>query len=177
MADLSHVKSILDGILTESNLKDIKAEGDRQELPEGYFLCEVIKAELRESSKGDAMVMVQWKTVEDGISVVLTDKNEPKLVNIDKTANVSFANFYVLKDEKSIRRYIADMIKFEDPETHEQLLDEQCFLSSDLIEQALDILQGMRLYVNVSKSEKDNVTSTWYNPITWNRAEKLKLPM
>ena len=70
------------------------------------------------------------------------------------------------------------MVKFED-ENGQPLLDIQCFTSSDLLMDALDILQSIKpqLYIQLSTTVKDEKVSTWKNLISWARAEALELPL
>lgn len=170
----SNLFKTLDEILSKSNIQDITSESTSfSELKDGYYLCEVASAKLKESSKGDPMVSFQLKIVEDGLSV--NDAGDFETISSSKNRNI-FIN-YVLKDETSVRRFAADMLKFEESEG-ESVLGKEYFTNSEVLEDALDILVGMQIYVQVSTSEKsDGTKSTWQNLISWKRAGVLELPM
>lgn len=170
----SNLFKTLDEILSKSNIQDITSESTSfSELKDGYYLCEVASAKLKESSKGDPMVSFQLKIVEDGLSV--NDAGDFETISSSKNRNI-YIN-YVLKDETSVRRFAADMLKFEESEG-ESVLGKEYFINSEVLEDALDILVGMQIYVQVSTSEKsDGTKSTWQNLISWKRAGVLELPM
>ena len=171
----SAIFKTLDDILSKTNIKDVTSETTSfSELKDGYYLCEVVGAELKESSKGDPMAAFRFKISEDGLAVD-EDGNFVSLTG-SKGRNI-FIN-YVLKDETSIRRFVADMLKFEGDNEGEPILEKEYFLSSETINDALDILVGLCIYVQVSTSEKpDGTKSTWQNLISWKRAAALELPM
>ena len=70
------------------------------------------------------------------------------------------------------------MLKFEGDTAGESLLPKEAFLSSETIEDALDILIGKRIYIQVSTTVNDDDSkSTWNNLISWKRAAALELPI
>ena len=86
--------------------------------------------------------------------------------------------YYVLKDTQSVRRFVSDMLKFEGEEAGKPLLDKEYFMNFEILEDALKILEGMKIYVQVTKSEnQDGTVRNWQNLISWKRAAALDLPM
>lgn len=84
--------------------------------------------------------------------------------------------YYVLKDENSIRRFVQDMLKFEGEKEGEPILGKEYFTNAELLEDALEILKGMRIWVQSSTTVNDDEsTSTWKNLITWKRAKNIGL--
>ena len=167
----------IDEILGKINLEDIDADSnDRYEdLPEGYYLCEVEEATLAESqSSHQPMVSFQFKVTENGYTL---NEEGTSLIEIDKTKNRKIFAYYVLKDERSVKRFISDMLKFEGEVEGEPLLDKEYFTNSELINDALDVLKGSRIYVQVSLTEYNGKASSWKNLISWKRAKSLELPL
>lgn len=161
----------LNEILAKTNFEDITSEKESyEELPEGYYLCEVEKAELTTSSKGNVMAAFTMKVVENGLAPTEDDG----FIELAKTANRKLWKYFVLKDETSVKRFASNMLKFEG-EDGEPLLSREYFMSSELLEDALNILVGSRLYIQVQITEKDGKNSTWYNFISWKRADLLGL--
>lgn len=177
--NVKNILNTLDELLSSTNLDDVTAEGSGfKELPDGYFLSEVVKAELTESkSSKQPMVKIQFRTVENGYGLKGSD-TDATLQELPKTAHQNIFINYVLRDEASLKRFVTDMLKFEGEEEGEPLLNKEYFLSSDLLEDALDVLEGARIYIQISTTlNKDDVESTWRNPISWKRAKALELPM
>ena len=166
----------LDGLLAQTDLKDVTAEGAGfEELPEGYYLCEVEKAELKVSKSSKMpMVAFQFKVVDDGVTI----KNENEdWTPIKGSKNRKIFMYYVLKDETSVKRFATDMLKFEGDTAGESLLEKECFMNSSLLCDALEILEsGYRIYIQISVSEnQDGTSSTWKNLVSWKRAANLEL--
>ena len=85
--------------------------------------------------------------------------------------------YYVLKDTNSVRRFVSDMLKFED-DKGKSLLDKEYFMNSELLSDALRLLEGMNIYIQITKSEmQDGTVRSWQNLISWKRAYALNLPM
>ena len=86
--------------------------------------------------------------------------------------------YYVLKDTASVRRFVSDMLKFEGEERGKPLLDKEYFMNSEILADALKILECMQIYIQVTKSTNDDGTArSWQNLISWKRAAALDLPM
>lgn len=182
MAETKDIKSLfdkLDGLLSTVDLSDVTAESvGFTELPDGYYLCEVEKAEIRESKSSKMpMAAFTFKISEDGHTAEVDESGEPVITDIKKTANRKIFMYYVFKDERSVKRFATDMLKFEGEEEGEPLLPKEAFLSGDTVNDALEILTGMRIYVHVSTTtNEDDTKSTWNNLISWKRAKVLGLP-
>ncbi len=182
MAETKDIKSLfdkLDGLLSTVDLSDVTAESAGfTELPDGYYLCEVEKAEIRESKSSKMpMAAFTFKISEDGHTAEVDESGEPIITDIKKTANRKIFMYYVFKDERSVKRFATDMLKFEGEEEGEPLLPKEAFLSGDTVNDALEILTGMRIYVHVSTTvNEDETKSTWNNLISWKRAKTLGLP-
>lgn len=174
--DMKALFNSLDAILNNTDLADVTAESNNfTELPDGYYLCEVEKAELKESKTShQPMVAFQLKIVEDGLGV----NEDGNFYNLKKTSNKKVFLYYVLKDENSVRRFVTDMLKFEGDVENEPILGKEYFTNSEVLVDALDILVGMRIYIQSSTNKNDdNSTSNWKNLISWKRARMLELPM
>lgn len=172
----SNVFSQLDELLKSTDLTNVTADGAGfEDLKDGYYLCELEKAELKTSkSSGQPMVAIQFKVVEDGVDI---NTSTGELVPIKGSKNRKMFKNYVLTNATSMERFVSDMLKFEGEVAGEPLLEKEAFTSSELLESALDILVGRNIYVQVSTSKKnDGSTSTWQNPISWKRVAALKLP-
>ena len=176
MDNLNDVFNSLNGLLSNTDLSDVSAESAGfSELPDGYYLAEVEKAELKESkSSHQPMVAFQFKVVDDGLAV---DENG-EFVTVKKTKNRKIFLYYVIKDETSLKRFVQDMLKFEGDVAGKPLLEKECFTNSELLVDALDILKSMRIYIQSSTTvNDDDSTSTWKNLISWKRAAALELPL
>lgn len=179
MADtMTNVFSVLDQLLKNADLADVTSESSGfTELPDGYYLCEVTKGELKTSkTSGNPMAALQMKVVADGINVEIANDGTPIFKPISKTAKRMIFLNYVFKDEQSIKRFATDMLKFE-ASPGESLLPKEAFTTSATIVDALDALIGSQVYVQVSTSESDDgKKNTWNNMVSWKRASILGLP-
>lgn len=170
----------LDALLGNTDLSDVSAEGPGfSELPDGYYNCEVETAELKVSkSSGQPMVSFKFKVTENGYAVQIDEKQNVHLSEIKKTKDRVIFIHYVLKNETWVKRFVTDMLKFEGEVAGEPLLPKEAFIASETIEDALDLLVGKRIYVQVSTTtNEDDTESTWKNLISWKRAAALELPM
>lgn len=180
MADMNDLYKTLNDLLSTVKLDDVTSESNDSfdNLPDGYYLAEVEKAELKESKTShQPMIAMQFKVVEEGLDVSVNAVGEVSLKSIEKTKNRKIFMYWVLKDEKSVKRFASDMLKFEDDDG-ESILPKEAFMRSETIEDSIELLQGMRIYVHISTtSNDDGSTSTWSNLITWKRAKILELPV
>ena len=171
----------LDSLLSETKLDDVSAEsnGGFEDLPEGYYLSVLEKAELTVSkSSGAPMVSLTFKVVENGITEVVDEKGYVKKVYIEKSEGRKIFKHYPFKDSSSVKRFVADMLKFEGETPDTPLLEKEYFTTKELLGQALDYLSSAQpqIFVQVTKStNKQGQTTNWNNLITWNRARQLEL--
>lgn len=168
----------LDSILNNVDLSDVTPGGvGYEDMPDGYYLCEVESAEIKESkSSHNPMAAFVLKVLENGIDAD-PSSDEVHLTEIKSTKNRKIYQYYVLRDDKSVKRFVRDMLKFEGAVAGESLLPKEAFLSSETIRDALEVLVGMRIYVQVSTTYKDDIKSTWRNLVSWKRAKALNLPL
>lgn len=171
----------LNELLNNVDLTNVSADDvERKELPCGYYLSEVESAILRENKSGEyPQVMLTMKIVEDGIDVEMSENNVT-LKPLDKTTGRKTWIFYTFKDEDSIKRFVRDMLKFEGEKEGEPILPKEAFLNGETLEGALEVITGMRIYINISEGSKPNADGTlprFANIVSWKRAKMLELPL
>lgn len=162
----------IDELLSKVDLSNVTSDGAGfTELPDGYYLSAVQKTVLTTSkSSGMPMISFTLKTVEDGKTVNIDEAGNAELVSLPKTKNRTIFMHYVLKDEQSIRRFVADMLKFEDEPGH-SILPKEAFTTAEVLNESLTVLENLQVYVQISTSEKsDGTTSTWQNLVSFKRA-------
>lgn len=170
----------LDNLLGKLDVDKIDPEGNDSfsELPDGYYLCEVEKAELKTTkSSGEPMVSLTMKVVEDGLGVVVDEKGYSTFEVINKTVGRKIFINFVLSDEQKLYRFANDMMKFEGEEPGVPIIDKEAFLLRDTLLDALEIVEGLNIYVNVA-TKKNNTTGelkTWQSIISWKRAKAIGL--
>lgn len=159
----------LDEILKNIKIEEIKSDNEGYEnLPDGYYLCEVEKVEFKESkSSGNEMIAWQFKVVENGIDF----DEELNKQYIQNTVNRKIFTYHVLKDETSIKRAISDLLKFEETEG-ESLLSKEYFISKESMELCFQLLIGRNIYIKL-ETDKDN--NQWKRFVSWKGAKKLEL--
>ena len=170
----------LDQLLASADLSNTSEEGVKSELPDGYYLAEVKKAELKTSKSGNAMVAIEYSTVEDGKKSIVDEQGYAQLEDAPKTANQKIYVNYVLSNELQVEFFVADMLKFQDPETNDSIFTKDDFKSSEGIESVCDMLaSGAIIYIAVQTVEKKNgdpgETEKKFKPISWKRAKQLEL--
>lgn len=179
MADKNLIASINE-LLKQTNINDVTSESNNfQELPEGYYLCTVDAAEIKESkASGKPMIAFTFTVSENGRHYVADKDGNAEMQEVKGSKNRKIFMYYVLKDTQSVRRFVSDMLKFEGEEAGKPLLDKEYFMNFEILEDALKILEGMKIYVQVTKSEnQDGTVRNWQNLISWKRAAALDLPM
>lgn len=168
---LANIFSSVNKILQSVNVKDVTADTSEQfsQLPDGYYLCEVVKAEMTTSkSSGQPMIAWQFKTVEDGVAI---DENLTK-THIKNTTKRTIYMYHVLKDQASVERFISDALKFEGEVAGESYLEKEYFTTAETLNDALDLLEGLRIWLHI---DTDDNNSTWTRMVSWKRAAKLEL--
>lgn len=179
MADKDIIASINE-LLKQTNINDVTSESNNfQELPEGYYLCTVDAAEIKESkASGKPMIAFTFTVSENGHHYVADKDGNAEMQEVKGSKNRKIFMYYVLKDTQSVRRFVSDMLKFEGEEAGKPLLDKEYFMNFEILEDALKILEGMKIYVQITKSEnQDGTVRNWQNLISWKRAAALDLPM
>lgn len=163
----------LDAIIASTDLSKVTAESTGfDELPDGYYLCEVESAKLTTSkSSGQPMISFQFKVMNDGVDV---DEDGEK-ITLKGTKNRKIFKHYVLKDGEGFKKFVTDALKFE-KEEGVPILEKEMLLSSQLIADCLEVLVGMNIYLHATKKSKANGESTtWYNLIPWETIDKLEI--
>lgn len=170
----------LNSLLSSIDLTDISANSsDFDTVPDGYYLSEVEEAKLTTSkSSGQLMVAFRFKISENGYELSVDDSGNTTFKEISGTNNRKLFVYYSLKDSSSVKRFVKDMLKFEGDEEGQPILDKEYFTTYEVLNDALNILIGMRIYIQVSTTinKNDNTKSTWQNLISWERAKALELP-
>lgn len=167
----------LNDLIKDVELDDITAESATgfEELPDGYYLSEVETIELRETKEThNPMIAMSLKVVEDGINI----SEDGNFINNNKTKGRKIFLNFVIKDEKSFKRFVSDMLKFED-ENQESLLAKEYFTQdTQTMMDALEVLKGFNIYVNLATTESSDGTTKnqWKNLISWKRVAQLGLP-
>lgn len=168
----------LNDLLKDVNWDTITEENSFEDLPEGFYLCEVEKAELKTNKANtNQQVSFQLKVVENGLTETLDDKGNSVLREVNGTMNRKIFKHYPFKDTTGIKRFIIDMLKFEGEETGQPLLGPEYFMTEETFPDALECLQGSRIYVQASYKEYQGKKNCWYDLVAWDRAAKLGLPV
>ena len=149
----------LDKLLNQTDLTDVSSESSGfTQLPDGYYLCELEKAELKFSkSSGQPMASLQFTVVEDGTTAEMTEQGTVIQETLKRTKGRKIFVHYILNSEQKIKRFATDMLKFEEKEG-ESLLPKEAFTTSETLVDALDLLCGMRIYVNVSTTVNNDTS-------------------
>lgn len=171
----------LNELLGSVNMDNITADsGDGFEnVPDGYYLCELESAELTTSkTSGAPQVAIRFKIIEDGLGTFIDERGYAKMKDIPHTANRKLFKYYPLTSEQNVNRFVSDMLKFEGMTAGESILPKEAFTTAEVLEDALGILTGCRLYVQVSTTTNKTTgqASTWNNLVSWKRAKSLELP-
>lgn len=177
--ELQNVLGSLNDLLANTKLDDVTAESTGFEaLPDGYYLSEVEDAKLTVSKNThNPMAAFTFKVYNDGYTAELTEDGDVNLNEIPHTKNRKIFVYFSLKDEASVKRFVNNMLKFEGEEPGVPLLGKEYFTNSELLTDALDVLKGMMIYIQVNTNEKeDGSKTTWSNLISWKRAVALGLP-
>lgn len=181
--NLKDIAVSLDELLSKSDISSITSESSQgYDLPDGYYLCEVEKADLKLSSNGNPMVSIQYKVVENGLKSDVDKDGNDTLIEARGTANRKIFMNYVLSTEQQVNFFVSDMLKFEEADKEGvPMFEKDYFKNTELLMTVLDILSnGLRIYIMVqskeSKKEPGKIEKR-YNPITWKRAKLLELPM
>lgn len=170
-ASLQDIYSSINNVLKNIKTNDITSESSDSfsQLPDGYYLAELVKAELKTSkSSGAPMVAWQFKTVENGVCF----DGDLTRTSINKSKGKVLFLYHSLKDESAMERFISDALKFEGEEPGKSLLEKEYFENAEVLHDALDVLIGSYIWLHVD-TDKDN--NTWTRIVSWKRAAKLEL--
>lgn len=168
---LKDLSTRINSLFASVNVDDVSADSvGFSNVPEGYFLCEVKKAEVTVSKSGNPQVAVMFKIVEDGRKI------EDTTAVVESSKNEILFKYYPLVNNKDAKKFVSDMLKFEVDEEH-NTLPKEAFINDETINDALDVINGLQIYVqHTVTTNTDGSKSTWDNLITWKRAGELDLP-
>lgn len=168
----------LGDLLQDVNWETVTEENSFDDLPEGFYLCEVEKADLKENkAQTNMQVSFQLKVVDEGLTEAIDDRGNSVLKAISGTKNRKVFKHYPFKDTNGIKRFVVDMMKFEGENPGEPLLGPEYFMTEETFPDALACLIGTRIYVQASYREYQGKKNCWYDFVAWDRATKLGLPV
>lgn len=176
-------RASLDNLLSSADLTNVSADGQGfEDLPLGYYLCEVQEAYLTTSKTSHLpMVSMQLKVVGDGYIV---SDNEDDALSVIKGVNgrVIFKH-YPFSDISSVKSFASDMDKFESLDGQDvSLLPHETWSTSETLEDGLEVLNEAqpRVWVHLAQGKKVDAQtgklSVWTTLISWKRADALSLP-
>jgi hypothetical protein len=167
----------LNDLLKNADFSNTTEEGVGSKLPDGYYLCQVSKAELTQSKNGNPMVVIEYVTLGDGKKTIVDDSGYSQLVDAPHTSDKKVFVNYVISTEMNLGFFVSDMLKFQDPETDESLFDKnEDFKNAEAIDNVCGMLeQGGIVYLMLQTVEKDGQSDQRKKPISWKRARKLEL--
>lgn len=175
--NMDEIFSSITEVLSGINLDNISAESSGNDLDDGYYLCEVSKAEITTSkTKGTPMVAFTFTVVENGSAVDVDENGEITKTEIKSTKGRKIFIYYPLSDSRSASRFISDMLKFEGEEPGTPILGREYFTNAEFLAEALSILVGLQVYIMVSTGkDRDGKDTTWKNLVSWKRADQIGL--
>lgn len=176
--ELQRLSDRVTSLLGEVDLKGVSSESTGfDDLPEGYFLCKVELAQLKESNSGDPQVALRLKSIEDGYDLTVDEKTQSTIINtLKKTKGRMLFKYYTWKEAKDIKKCASDLMKFEIGQDRVSI-PEEAFSNFDTLVQALELIEEATIYVNISHQvREDGSKSVWTNLISWKRASDLGLP-
>ena len=146
---------------------------NNSDLPEGYYLSELEAFKLGLSSTNKPMVTLQFKVIE---GYPIDKETETHDFSAPKFINKKIWLYFVVDDSKKQLSFADNMLKFED-ENGEAIIDKEIFMDASLLNDALEILLGARIYICITESKnKDNEKIYWKNMLSWKRVRALELP-
>lgn len=162
----------VDSVLTKVDLSKTTAENAGfEDLKPGYYLCEVESAKLTESKKShNPQIALTLKVIDDGIAY---DDNNDK-VALKGCKNRKVYKYYPLTDETTVKRFVSDMLKFED-ETGSSILPQEAFTTAETLNDSLEVIESMRVYVQLTVSGEGENKSTWVSLLSWTRVAEIGL--
>lgn len=171
----------LDDIIHSTDLDEVSAESSNtfDNLPDGYYLTEVVESKLTRSKSSDKpMVTLRLAVVGNGYNLSEDGTNFEPIENVAKR---NLWKHYVIKDGNSFKRFVSDMLKFEGETPNEPMLPKEAWTDSTTLEASVGVLSQVnaRIYVHL-ETRKNNSTgesSQWISLESFKRAEALGLPV
>ena len=169
-------------VMAQTDLSNVSADSTGfEDLPFGYFLAEVIETKIgRSKTSQKPMISLRLSIVDDGFK--LSDNpDEIVFEKIPSTKNRQVYRHYVIKDSKSLKTFVSDMKKFEDPsEVGKTLLPDEAWSDPRYMAEAITILEQIkcRIWLHNRPSKKpDGTDGNWTDLVSFNQAAKLGLPV
>ena len=177
MENFDALSFTLDNLFSQIDVENITADSNARfsALPDGYYLCELTKAELRETKTNKPMYSLQLKVFEDGHQHVVNDGNA-EFVTIPNTKGRMIFKNYVITKKEDLEGFISDMLKFEMDGT--PMLEKSYFTSTSGTLDALDVILDSTIYVllqSYTNRKGEDAQST--NFVKWSVAGELGLPV
>lgn len=162
----------VDSVLNKVDLSKTTAENiGFEDLKPGYYFCEVESAKLAESKKShNPQIALTLKTIDDGFAI---DEDDNRTV-LKGSKNRKLFKYYPLTDETTVKRFVSDMLKFEN-EDGESILPQEAFTTAETLSDALEVIEGMRIYVQLTVSGEGDNKSNWVSLLSWKRVADLEL--
>ena len=167
----------IDDVLKNVDLSTTTSEGAGfEELKPGYYLGSVDNAQICTSkSSGNPQVKVCFTVAEDGIAYNTDDAGNVEVEVLKGSKGRKIFKYYPLKDAATVKRFVSDMLKFEDQDGN-SILPAEAFTTAAVLADALDAIAGMQVYLQLTVSGEGETKTTWTNLISWKRAAQLELP-
>lgn len=180
--DLTSIYDEIDGVMAETDLSNVSAESTGfEDLPYGYYLTQVIETKIgRSKSTQKPMITIVLEVVEDGLK--LSDSTDEIVFDsIKGTTKRHIYKNYTIKDSKSLKNFVSDMKKFEDPnEIGKSLLPDEAWTSAKYMGVSIPLLAEIncRIWLHNRESKKSDGTSgSWVDLVSFNQAAKIGLPV
>lgn len=187
MSDVINLDN-LDDLLNDTNLEKVTADGAGfSELTPGYYLCEVEKAELTTNSKNLPMAKFTLKVLADGLyeqtdengNIVEDENGAPIILVAEGTKDRKIFKNFTLSDSDKVKRFVSDMLKFEDPaEPGKSCFDRAMFKSTESITQVLEASKTLTIFVKGTAgtpSKEYPEPSNFYSFVKWDTVNELGL--
>lgn len=184
MPDIKDIAASLDELLSKTNLSKVTAAGAGfEELKDGFYPTEVNSIELKVNKNGDPMVSAKCKVVDDGWCY---DEEGDTYGRVAGSKNRIIFKNWNLVTEQDIKRFVSDMLKFENPDVAGEALVEMLkqkpeddimdyFKTTEFLLDVLGLIQDFksRIYIQISSYEKNGETRTQSNLVKWSVIDQI----
>ena len=178
-----------DALLKDVDFNEVELNNtnENNELPDGYYLCEVETADIGPNKDNtNDQAFFQLRVVRNGINPEYED-GEMFIQELIGTTNRVIFKYYpfkgtekkatslVYKDELGKWKpgqFLCDTQLFVDTEGN-PLLEKEAFMYKETAKEALAILVGCRIYVKIETKEYNGQTSQFKNLVSIARVDKL----
>lgn len=178
-------------IMKSTDLSKVSAESSGfEDLPEGYYLTEVVEVNPSRcksgKNQGKPALKMKLKVVGDGYKLSgapdeAEDDNKDLFDKIPKVDGRYIFKNFVIGEESLMKRFASDMMKFEDPQDPgKMLLPKEAWTDPSLLYDSVSLLVDLnsRIWVHNKITKRDDGTnSAWVDFLDFSRAVKLGLPV